>query len=305
MSESGERVSRAAEEIESQPGCWVQAAELAGEVAGALPQAGERVAAVGCGTSHNIAKAYAQLRERAGLGETDAFASSEVSWARRYDRMLFFSRTGTTTETLQALRRAPKGMATTTVTARPKTPLGEEAGQVVSLEFADEEAVIQTRYATSAIVLLRVHLGEGSSALVEAAEDALARSLPEGALDARQHTFLGRGWTAAIADEATLKLRETAQVWAEAHNAMEYRHGPISLAEPGFLVWCFGEPPAALADEVRATGARWEQSPADPLAELIRAQRLAVMLAEGRGLNPDSPRGLRHSIVLSGLAGEG
>ena len=38
---------------------------------------------------------------------------------------------------------------------------------------------------------------------------------------------------------------------------------------------------------------------ADPLAELVRAQRLAVAVAEGKGYDPDRPRHLTRSVVLS------
>src|SRR3712207_7559300 len=46
-------------------------------------------------------------------------------------------------------------------------------------------------------------------------------------------TFLGRGWTIGLANEAALKLRESAQAWTESYPAMEYRHGPISITAPG------------------------------------------------------------------------
>ncbi|MBW5422845.1 sugar isomerase, partial [Streptomyces sp. BG9H] len=36
-----------------------------------------------------------------------------------------------------------------------------------------------------------------------------------------------------------------------------------------------------------------------PLADLIRAQRLAVALAESRGYDPDRPRNLTRSVILS------
>ena len=36
----------------------------------------------------------------------------------------------------------------------------------------------------------------------------------------------------------------------------------------------------------------------DPLAELIRIQRLAVALAERRGLDPDQPPHLERAVVL-------
>lgn len=295
-------MSHAEAEVASQPSCWEQAASLVGALGGALPAPGARVAAVGCGTSFNIAHAYAARREWAGQGETDAFVASELPEHRRYDHVVLFSRTGTTTETVGALRRVPRSTATTAVTASPGTPLAEEAQQLVLVEFADEQAVIQTRFFTTVVALVRIHLGEDPDPMIPAATAAVAAELPIGALDARQHTFLGRGWTTALAEEATLKLRETAQVWAEAHNAMEYRHGPMSIAEPGVLVWCFGPPPPGLEEEVRATGARWEASASDPLAEVIRAQRLAIALAKARGLDPDRPRGLSRSVVLSGTA---
>ena len=37
----------------------------------------------------------------------------------------------------------------------------------------------------------------------------------------------------------------------------------------------------------------------DPMAELVMAQRLAVALAEAHGLDPDRPRHLARSVVLS------
>lgn len=302
-------MSYAEEEIESQPACWARAAALAGKAAESLPERGARVAAVGCGTSYHIAQAYARLREAAGQGESDAFAASELPEGRRYDHVVFFSRTGTTTETIEALRRsqaagAPRAGVTTAVTASPGTPLAEEAGRQVLVDFADERAVIQTRFFTTVLALMRAHLGERLEALVTEGAEAVAAGLPDGALEARQHTFLGRGWAGAVADEATLKLREAAQVWAEGHNAMEYRHGPISLAEPGVLVWCFGPPPAGLERQVRSTGAAFVASGRDPMAEVILAQRLAVALAKARGLDPDRPRNLDRSVVLEGPAAE-
>ena len=83
------------QEIASQPDCWRRAVALAPAVDGRLPQPGERVAVTGCGTSWFIAQSYATLRERAGLGETDAFCASEWPSGRRYDRVLALTRSGT------------------------------------------------------------------------------------------------------------------------------------------------------------------------------------------------------------------
>ncbi|MET9957077.1 sugar isomerase [Streptomyces sp. NPDC006339] len=281
-------------EIASQPECWRRALEM--DPAG-LPETGERVAVVGCGTSLYIAQTYAVLREAAGLGETDAFAASEFPAARRYDRVLAISRSGTTTEVLDALRRTGD-TPTTAVTGDLATPITEAAGTVVDLAFADERSVVQTRFATTCLALLRGRLGLAPADLPEQAERALDAELPQGALDAGQFTFLGTGWTIGLANEAALKLREAANAWTESYAAMEYRHGPISITGPNSLVWFFGEPPAGLPAQVRATGAALSHAELDPMADLVRAQRLAVALAERRGLDPDRPQGLTRSVVL-------
>ena len=79
---------------------------------------------------------------------------------------------------------------------------------------------------------------------------------------------------------------------------MEYRHGPISIATPGRVVWHLGEPPAGLAADVAATGARFQAGNLDPMAELVRAQRVALARAQANGLDPDAPRNLTRSVVL-------
>ena len=95
-------------------------------------------------------------------------------------------------------------------------------------------------------------------------------------------------------------MREAALAWAEAYPAMDYRHGPISLAEPRSLVWFLTEPPAGLVEQIAATGARIEVATRDPQAELVRIQRAAIAVALHRGYDPDRPRNLTRSIVLDG-----
>jgi fructoselysine-6-P-deglycase FrlB-like protein len=79
---------------------------------------------------------------------------------------------------------------------------------------------------------------------------------------------------------------------------MEYRHGPISIAAPGRVTWVFGPVPDGLADDVAATGSRLVTSDADPMADLVRVQRLAAAIAYARGIDPDTPRHLTRSVVL-------
>jgi fructoselysine-6-P-deglycase FrlB-like protein len=291
-------MSHAASEIASQPECWRRAARSVTTLSHGLPLTGERVAVVGCGTSWYVAQCYAALREAAGHGETDAFAASEMPARRAYHRVLAITRSGTTTEVLDLLRRLPEDTPTVAITGTPESPVTQFAGHVVTLDWADERSVVQTRFATSALALLRTHLGEDLSRAISDAETALAGPLPLAVDELEQATFLGQGWTVGLAHEAALKLREAAGFWSESYPAMEYRHGPISVAQPGRAVWCFGPPPDGLADQVAATGARFLADPLDPMADLVRAQRLAVALAERRGLDVDQPRHLTRSVVL-------
>jgi fructoselysine-6-P-deglycase FrlB-like protein len=295
-------MSHLTDEIASQPECWTKAIEAApAATERALPERGERVAVIGCGSSLNAARAYAALRETAGQGETDAYPASEVRITRRYDRMMYISRTGTTTEVLDALRRIPRGVRTTAVTADPDAPLAREADHAVLLDFAAERSVVSSRFITSTIVLLRAHLGADLTALPGAAARELASPLPAGLAQHREFTFLGRGWAAAVADEAALKLREASQTWAESYPALEYRHGPISVSDPGTVVWALGQVPPDLIADARRTGATViapEAPDTDPLVALIGPQRLAAVLAERKGLDPDRPRALTRSVVL-------
>ncbi|MFF9000412.1 SIS domain-containing protein [Streptomyces achromogenes] len=286
-------------ELNSQPECWTRAAEEAAGHREALPRAGERVAVVGCGTSYFMAQAVAALREAAGQGETDAFAASEFPHGRSYDRVVALTRSGTTTEVLELLGELAGRTRTTAVTADPDTPVLDAADDLVVLDFADERSVVQTRFATTALTLLRAHLGLHTDAAVADARTALAAPLPEGLVECRQFTFLGRGWTVGLANEAGLKMREASLSWTEAYPAMEYRHGPISVTCEGTATWMLGTAPAGLAAQVRATGGMWIEDELDPLAGLVRVQRLAVAVAAARGLDPDRPRHLTRSVVLT------
>ncbi|NKI43690.1 SIS domain-containing protein [Streptomyces physcomitrii] len=285
-------------ELASQPETWTRAAQLAAGNSTALPAAGERVAIVGCGTSWFMGQAYAALREQSGQGETDAFAASEFPVGRPYDRVIALTRSGTTTEVLELLGHLRGRVRTCAITADPRTPVMEAADDLVVLDFADERSVVQTRFATTALTLLRAHLGLHSEEAVADARTALAEPLPEGLVACSQFTFLGRGWTVGLANEAALKMREASLSWTEAYPAMEYRHGPISVTTSGTATWMFGQAPEGLAEQVRGTGAQWVGGTLDPLAELVRAQRLAVAVADARGLDPDSPRHLTRSVIL-------
>lgn len=296
-------ISYMEQELHSQPETWREAARL-GAAAGPLPEAGQRVAVIGCGTSWFMAQSYAALREAAGQGVTDPFAASEAFLGsdRGYDAVVAITRSGTTTEVLRVLDAVKGRIPTVTIIGDPETPAVALSDRTVALPFADEKSVVQTRFATTALTLLRAHLGEDISRAVTDAEEALVAPVEKEWVDAEQFSFLGTGWTFGLANEAALKMREASQSWTESYPAMEYRHGPIAIAAPGRVTWLFGPAPDGLEADVVRTGARFVLHARDPLADLVLVQRVALERARARGLDPDNPRSLTRSVMLEAPA---
>jgi fructoselysine-6-P-deglycase FrlB-like protein len=288
-----------AAEIATQPANWLGVRDLLPRVAADLPQPGERVAVVGCGTSLFVSQSYAALREDAGHGPTDAWPASEHQLQRGYDRLVCITRSGTTTEVIDVLKLCRNDVPATVITADPTAPATSLAQPIV-LDDVDERSVVQTRFATTTLALLRASLGHDLRAVAEQGQRVLdAVDIDFGpAVTAEQITFLGRGWTVGLAHEAALKLRETAQLWTESYPAMEYRHGPISIATAGRVTWALGEVPEGLAEDVKVVGGHFEHADVDPMADLLRVQRLCLVRAAAAGLDPDRPRGLQRSIIL-------
>jgi fructoselysine-6-P-deglycase FrlB-like protein len=291
-------VSVTLREIESQPALWERAGGMVGEVRARLPEPGARVAIVGCGTSYHIAQAVAVAREARKLGETDAFVASEMPATRSYDLVVAISRSGTTTEVVRALAALPDGTASLAISAVTDTPVVKAADEEVLLPFADESSIVQTRFATTVLALMRAYFGEDVAPAIADAHASLARPLPVDPSGFEHFVFLGRGWTVGLAFEAALKFREAGGAWAEAYPAMEYRHGPISVAGPGTLTWFLGAADPDLVAAIRATSASVQESRLDPMAQLVTLQRAAVALAKSRGLDPDRPQHLTRSVVL-------
>lgn len=286
-------------EIHTQPQVWAQGLSDLDAARSAFGLPGERVLFLGCGTSAFVAESLAVLRERAGLGLSDAAYASEWQPGREYDRVVAITRSGTTSEVLTALRAVGTGVTRVTITGVPTGPVYDVVDEALLLDFADESSVVQTRFPTTVLAIARAVFGEDVSGLVDEVTGALGVPVPHKAADFDHFVYLGTGWTHGLAQEAALKVREAAQAWSESYPALDYRHGPVAVAHPGSLVWIFGAAPDGLVADVEATGATVFTSDEDPLVQLVQAQRLAVALAESRGLDPDTPRHLTRSVILT------
>ena len=290
------------EEIASQPTVWQQGIALAPQARRELAAPGARMLVLGCGTSWFVAQSIAELRERAGLGETDAVCASEYVPRRHYDRVVAITRSGTSTEVLDALRQVPAGTHRVAVTAVAGMPVDDLTDARLLLDFADERSVVQTRFPTTVLALARAAFGEDLAGLAADGRAALAAPLPADPAAVDHLVFLGTGWTVGLAHEAALKVRESAQAYSESYPAMDFRHGPVAVAGARSLIFSFGAVPAGLDEVGRSAGATTYRDARDPLAQLVLAQRFAIALAAHRGLDPDRPRLLTRSVVLTDAA---
>jgi glutamine---fructose-6-phosphate transaminase (isomerizing) len=141
-----------------------------------------------------------------------------------------------------------------------------------------------------------------------------AGSLAERWTDAARLFVAARGLLYAAALEAALKIKETTGILAEGISAADLRHGPIGVAGGDVPVLALDgggagrEDVRAVADLARERGAPVAicgdgQDAALPLPQgipealavfpaTVRAQQLAVALADARGLDADAPAGL-------------
>lgn len=131
---------------------------------------------------------------------------------------------------------------------------------------------------------------------------------------------VGRGLAYANAYELALKLMETCYVVAERFSSADFLHGPLAMVERHFPVFIFAPPGAMLSGvndlirrlgelhaetlvitadlDIAANSTRAVIMPREideflaPIPYIIPGQLFAALLAEAKGLNPDSPRSL-------------
>ncbi len=294
-----------------------------------------RIVISGAGSSFYIAQVAAfAMREEANL-PAQAQPLSEVllrpdavfASQRIADQpLIVVSRSGTTTEALELLRAArERGQYTVAVTCRPEAPMAALADVALTLPEGDDDAIVMTRsFVSQASLLMRLGARLGGPAFA-ADLDAMPARWPEtstfierayelAATAPSRLVVLGSGAAFGIANEAVLKVTETGQLAASAYHPLEFRHGPISVCEPGMIVAAVlgGSTAAAerrVVDESAALGATPFVLGSDgpgaglhPTARLPLAmhvlQALAFGIAVGRGLDLERPRHLEQVVVL-------
>jgi glutamine---fructose-6-phosphate transaminase (isomerizing) len=266
-------------------------------------------------------------------------AGLDAGLAATRQPVVIISRSGSTSEAISvAERMRSAGHPTVAVTCRAGSPLAALADVTLVSPLGDEAAIVMTRsFASMLALLLDVVAIIGNNGRLAAdlarlrgrwdeaaAAAAVGRRL--GATDWSRIVILGGGPAFGIAAEWGLKLTETSQVPTSSYEPLEFRHGPISVCEPGMLVVGLvggagaSEEAAVVAEAGRLGAATWllagEEAEArgasgdvsliggglDPTARLPLlvhpAHALALSLALTRGRDPDAPRHLGQVVIL-------
>jgi glucosamine--fructose-6-phosphate aminotransferase (isomerizing) len=334
--------------------------ETAAAAAAIRTSAPRWVAIAGRGTSDNAA-VYGRYLFETQLGIATGLSAPSVSTV--YDAPLDWrggvvigiSQSGESPDVVEVVQRARAGGGlTVAVTNEPGSPLARAAEHVLWCRAGTERSLAATKTYTAQLVALAAlvaQVAEGPGPVTRG-DTGTARGAPlrtrlgllPGAVTAALDTvgswaglnamadefaatdralLVSRGHNLATALETALKLKETANSFADGYSTADLEHGPVALAGPGVPVLAFrpdgaiGARMDASLDRVRRFGARpWTiggQELADahgsrppracpipldlpealtPVAYAVAGQLLAEAVAVRRGRNPDSPQGL-------------
>jgi glucosamine--fructose-6-phosphate aminotransferase (isomerizing) len=249
------------------------------------PPEGARVLFTGCGTSYHAALAAGPAAHALDVVLGDA---------PHADVLVAVSHEGETTLTLEAVHGFEG--ETWAITGKADAPIPHACDHVVVATPEVEQSYCHTASYTCAVAAGRALRGEDVSGLA----DAVAARLEEEPLPATEHerwlvVGAGRDWPTAL--EAVLKLREGAHVVAEAHQTEQLLHGHLAAIDDS--VRCFvleGEGRAAeraanVATALRELGCVVTiVATSHPVVDIVPFQRLAVDLADARGVDPDTIR---------------
>lgn len=348
-------------EILSQPAAWQAALDAVSAQAGRLRDLlarfnGRPLLLLGSGSPYYLAiAAAALLREYTGR-ECMAAPSAEIILNPRTvlpregpALAIIFSRSGETSEAIAAARAIQRGGgAVVAIGCDAGTPLLRLAEVTVEVAAGREVSAAQTRsfagmyVAVQALAaLLHDDPRDDGEALGHALErlpelgpayiDRARATTGELAADAAiERIFvLGSGTRYGLACETALKFQEMSLTNIHAYHALEFRHGPMSMAdERALVIGLIGERGAAeelaVLGEAKALGARAvaiaeraypEMARLDGalafdsgLPELARGvlylpplQLMAYARAIAKGLDPDTPRNVTRFVRVAAL----
>jgi glucosamine--fructose-6-phosphate aminotransferase (isomerizing) len=331
-------------EIYSQPDAWNAAlsvlAEYLPDIRSITPLHVDQIIFTGCGSTYYLAMAAAALTQQMTSLPSRAFPASELwlyphsSYVNRKSLLVALSRSGETTETLQACESFLNDKRGTllTLSCYSQMPLARMGSVNIILPSGQEQSVAQTR-AFSTLYLGTValssvwagctdlfdslsHLPEAGRRVIDQAALLAAEIGPDASID--RFYWLGSGPRYGLAAELSLKMKEMSLSHSEPFHFLEFRHGPKSMVTKSSIVVGLQSSvnekrEAAVLADVKALGGRVVEIAEagnsirfeSGLDEAIRnvlylpvGQMIAYERSLSKGLNPDLPNNLDTVVKL-------
>jgi glucosamine--fructose-6-phosphate aminotransferase (isomerizing) len=270
--------------------------------AAAARLAGRRLLLIGVGSSWHAAHHGAWMLREAGVDADAAHAADLAPYERPIDArdgVIVLSHTGGTGYSMQMLERARgAGAAALHISGVGKGGDLETVAPEASYAYTVSHTGAMLRLAQIATAL-GADLGP-LDAVPERVDAVLDLPVPLIGVPDRLVELIGAGPNGWTAQEGALKIREAAYIAAEGLSSEQFFHGPsVALDERDALVVLDGGGPAAgrteaIAGAVEVTGARVARFAERGLGEALSVfsltvvvQRIALELAEARGVSPD------------------
>jgi glucosamine--fructose-6-phosphate aminotransferase (isomerizing) len=229
-----------------------------------LPQLGklcdqaDEVLFTGCGSAFNISHAVSPYFQRVTGKSCRAVHASDIMLNRdeffnvdKKTLVIAYSRSGDTTESVEALHRATEaGASTIAIVCFKKSRMAGLVQEAVILEKAVEKSVTTTRSLTS-MVLAGNYLA--AACINHQSTLSAFKSLPglfrekinsfqemgkeiASAPQVCKYAFLGHGSYYGMAREAQLKIKEMVLLPSDSYVSLDFQHGPMSNVDKTMLV---------------------------------------------------------------------
>jgi fructoselysine-6-P-deglycase FrlB-like protein len=292
-------------DIRRQPAAWESSVRLAREFFSTfqrLARDADEVVFMGAGCSYAVAL-YAQASFQQHAGRPCRVATSMdffqfpkwVASAQAKSLFVVFTRSGETTETLEAQRYARKlGAKILCVTSTEESPIAKDATETLFLPDTLEDAMLPTVSTTSMMAAMQqltfmIAEEEEIKQLLMGRIHRLLESNLEGQIELgkqvgadesiRRATFLGSGPMYGAAYAASLMWQMATALPASAYPTFEYRHGPMESSGPDQLLSVMisnagRREDVALAREMRMRGPKLLANVTDPIPGMEKMEYL-------------------------------
>ncbi len=308
----------------------------------------EEIIFTGCGTSLYLAQTsaaafsyYNSITAKA-VPCSDLIMFPEMYIKEKKVLVVPITRRSDTSEVKMAIQKVRQHPNVTTLSVTCDERSKEYNDYYVLSPAAKEESVVMTKSFTSMLYIniLMALSAAGETKLIEKAKripdlcrkfmdvfNTTSKAIIEENANLNLYITLGQGPLYGVANECMNKIKEMAIANTEAYYSLEYRHGPMALADNNTLITLLasndaGDMEVNLMKQMKGYGAKLfivgdklseeMENTADYLIELdsdlndfelavlagISGQLLGYHASIAKGLDPDFPRNLSQAIIL-------